>query len=122
MLGHLWGFAIGQRVAFRVATKSETIGAMTTYEPDPQTAKLFAQHKTAAQTVKRTRKPVLTAAEDAIRAGATNQQLAELTGMSDETFRKLAEKIGVDNRQKAPTVGREVEARRAAPEHAPPAE
>ncbi|MFE2407033.1 hypothetical protein ACFXDE_01680 [Kitasatospora sp. NPDC059408] len=87
---------------------------MTAYEPDPQTAKLFAQHKTAAQIVKRTRKPVLAAAEAAVRAGATNQQLAELTGMSDETFRKLAERIGVDNRQKAPTVGREVEAKKRA--------
>lgn len=105
-----------------MAKRSETMTPMSSYEPDPATAKLFAQHKTAAQTVKRTRKPVMAAAEEAIRAGATNQELAELTGMTDETFRKLAERIGVDNRQKAPTVGREAEQRRAASEHAPPAE
>jgi nucleotide-binding universal stress UspA family protein len=89
---------------------SATIAAMA-YEPDPATAKLFARHKQAAQTIKETREPVLEAAEQAIRQGATNPELAKLTGMSGETFRKLAEKLGVDNRVKLPTVGPEAAAR-----------
>jgi hypothetical protein len=89
-----------------------------TYEPDTDDAQLFARHKKAQQTIKETRKPVREAAERAIRAGATNQELAALTGLTAETFRTLAEKIGVDNRQKAPTVGAEAAARRQAAEAA----
>jgi hypothetical protein len=87
---------------------------MSSYEPDAQDAALFAKNKRAQEIIKKGRPDVLAAAERAIRQGATNQELATLTGMSDETFRKLAAKLGVDNRVKAPTVGREVEAKRAA--------
>jgi hypothetical protein len=86
---------------------------MSSYEPDAKDAQLFARHKAARKVIKDTRKPVAEAAERAIRAGATNQELASLTGLTPETFRVLAEKIGVDNRAKAPTVGAEAEARRA---------
>lgn len=94
---------------------------MATYEPDPETAALFARHKTARKAVADTRKPVMAAAEQAMRAGASNQQLAHLTGLTAETFRSLADKLGIDNRQKAPTVGREVEAAKTS-QHAPAAE
>lgn len=83
------------------------------YEPDPKTAKLFARYKQAAEVIRTEKRPVLKAAEDAIRQGATSPELASLTGMSGQTFRTLAEKIGVDIRTKPPTVGPEAEARRA---------
>lgn len=96
---------------------------MSSYEPDPKTAKLFARHKQATETIRDTKKPVAEAVEDAIRNGATSPQLAKLTGMSTQAIRNIAERIGVDIRVKAPTVGPEAEARRAAAqEHAPPAE
>lgn len=116
-------------VAFRLAKPACDHGPMSSYEPNAKDAALFAKHKQARKVIKDTRASVAEAAERAIRAGATNQQLAELTGMTDETFRKLAEKIGVDNRVKPPTVGKEVTAGVAraygaahpvASEHAPP--
>lgn len=105
-------------LAFRLAKSACDHGLMT-YEPDTDETQLFARHKRARQTIKETRKPVMEAAERAIRAGATNQRLAELTGLTAETFRTLAEKIGVDNRAKAPTVGREAQARRASASDSP---
>lgn len=95
---------------------------MTDYEPDPATAKVFARYKQAYETEREYRPQVREAARAAIRAGATNPELAKLTGLTTEFFRKIANEIGVDNRTKAPTVGREAEAKRAASEHAPPAE
>lgn len=94
---------------------------MTSYEPDPKTAKLFARHKQATETIRDTKKDVTAALEDAIRQGATSPQLSALTGMSTQTIRNIAERIGVDIRLKAPTVGREVEARRAAASEDQPA-
>lgn len=100
----------------------ETMTPMSSYEPDSDTAKLFSRHKQAAKTLKDTKKPVAEAVEKAIRQGATSPQLAELTGLTTQTIRNLADKIGIDIRVKAPTVGPEAAARRAAaPEHAPPA-
>ena len=87
---------------------------MTSYEPDPKTAKLFARHKQATETLKETKKPVAAAVEEAIRRGATSPQLAALTGLSTQAIRNAAERIGVDIRVKAPTVGPEAEARKQA--------
>lgn len=86
---------------------------MSDYEPDPQTAKLFARYKQAAKVIKDERRDVLKAAEEAIRQGAKSPELAALTGMSGQTFRTLAEKIGADARSKPPTTGPEAEARKA---------
>jgi hypothetical protein len=86
---------------------------MSSYEPDPKTAKLFARHKQATETLRDTKKPVAEAVEDAIRQGATSPQLAALTGMTTQTIRNIAERLGIDIRVKAPTVGREAEALRA---------
>jgi hypothetical protein len=87
---------------------------MTAYEPDPKTGQLFANYKRAYEAERKLKPQVREAAEAAIRAGASNQELAALTGLTSEFFRKIATDIGVDNRRKAPTVGREVEAKRAA--------
>ena len=100
-------------MAFRKPAEPATMAHMTSYEPDPETAKIFARYKQAAEVIKRDRPRVLAAAEEAIRDGATNPQLAALTGMTDQTFRNIATRIGVDNRVKPPTVGAEAEARRA---------
>jgi hypothetical protein len=89
--------------------------AIMSYEPDPATAKLFARYKQAAEIIRNDKKRVLAAAEEAIRnQAATSPELAALTGMSGQTFRTLAEKIGVDIRVKPPTTGPEAEARRNA--------
>lgn len=100
-------------MAFHWPRASETMAIMSDYEPDPQTAKLFARYKQAAKVIKEDKKPVLEAAEKAIRQGATSPELASLTGMSGQTFRTLAEKIGVDIRTKPPTVGPEAAARKS---------
>lgn len=86
---------------------------MTSYEPDPKTAQIFARYKRAHETERELKPGMRDAAANAIRAGASNQELAALTDLTSEFFRKLAIEIGVDNRRKAPTVGREAEARRA---------
>lgn len=86
---------------------------MSDYEPDPQTAKLFARYKQAAEIIRNDKKPVLKAAEEALRQGAKSPELAAMTGMSGQTFRTLAEKIGVDARSKPPTTGPEAEARKS---------
>ena len=86
---------------------------MSDYEPDPATAKLFARYKQAAEIIKNDKKRVLEAAEAAIRDHrATSPELAKLTGMSGQTFRTMAEKLGVDIRVKPPTTGPKAEARR----------
>ena len=100
-------------LAFPLAKPACDHGPMSSYEPDPKDAALFAKHRAARKVIKDTRKPVMEAAERAVRGGATNQELAEWTGLTAENFRKLAESLGVNNRVKAPTVGREVEAKRA---------
>jgi hypothetical protein len=95
---------------------------MTSYEPDAKTAQLFARYKRAVETERDLKPDMRAAAEEAVRAGASNQELAALTGLTSEYFRKLAEKIGVDNRRRAPTVGAEAAARKAAKTTAEPAE
>lgn len=107
------GKHVAERLAFRVAKTVCDHSPMTAYEPDPTDTKLFARHKQARDTIRTTRKPLREASIRALRDGATNQELAALTGLTPEHFRKLAEEIGVDNRQKPPTVGREAEAAKA---------
>ncbi|WP_327066785.1 hypothetical protein [Kitasatospora sp. NBC_01302] len=95
---------------------------MTTYEPDTKTAQLFTRYKRAVETERDLKPQVRDAAETAIRAGASNQELAAFTGLTAEYFRKIAIAIGADNRRRAPTVGPEAAALRAAKTEALPAE
>lgn len=93
---------------------------MSDYEPDPETAKLFARYKQAAEIIKNDKPDVLKAAEAAIRDHrASSPELAKLTGMSGQTFRTMAERLGVDIRTKPPTTGPKAEAQRAVPQPAP---
>lgn len=89
------------------------MATMTSYEPDPKTAQIFARYKRAHEAERELKPGMRTAAATAIRDGASNQELAALTDLTPEFFRKLAIEIGVDNRRKAPTVGREADAKRA---------
>ncbi|MDH6141126.1 hypothetical protein P3T35_003139 [Kitasatospora sp. GP30] len=95
---------------------------MTSYDPDTKTAQLFTRYKRAVETERELKPQVRDAAEEAIRAGASNQELAALTGLTAEFFRKIATAIGADNRRRVPTVGAEAEARLAAKAEALPAE
>jgi hypothetical protein len=105
-------------VAFPMANPRENMTDMTSYEPDPATAKIFTSYKRAYEAERDLKPKMREMAEVAIRAGASNQELAALTGLTSEYFRKLAASIGVDNRRRAPTVGREVEAARKTAEAA----
>jgi hypothetical protein len=105
-------------VAYPMANVRETMTPMTSYEPDTKASQLFASYKRAYETERKLKPQVREAAEEAIRAGASNQELAALTGLTAEYFRKIATEIGVDNRRKAPTVGAEAAARKRATEAA----
>jgi len=78
------------------------------YEPDDVTAKLFGRYKRARETEKELQPQVREAAAQALKDGATVSQLAKLTGLTDEVFRRIARAEGVE-RLRPPTVGREVE-------------
>jgi hypothetical protein len=82
----------------------------------------LAQYKRAYQRTDQLKPDMLEIAQRRLREGVGNQELAEATGLTPEFFRKLARKIGADNRKRPATVGKEAEARRAAaprPEHLP---
>lgn len=105
-----------------MATNRETMTPMTGYEPDTKTTQLFSRYKKAYETERDLKPQIREAAETAIRAGASNQELAALTGLTPEFFRKIATAIGADNRRRAPTVGAEAQARLAAKAANEPAE
>jgi len=78
----------------------------TDYEPDAELAALFARFKRTHQAHKELLKLVKKCAPDEMRKGATVGDLARLTGLTDEVFRR----IGRDNdieRLREPTVGRD---------------
>ncbi|MET9339242.1 hypothetical protein [Nonomuraea sp. NPDC003804] len=76
------------------------------YTPAADTASLFARYKRARETEKTLLPEVKEAAAQALREGATVSQLAKLTGLTDELFRRIARAEGVE-RLRPPTVGRE---------------
>jgi hypothetical protein len=74
----------------------------------------LAQYKRAYERADQLKPAVLEIAKRRLHDGASNQELAEATGLTPEFFRKLARQIGADNRKRPATVGKEAEARRAA--------
>lgn len=88
---------------------------MTTdnWAPDEDAARTFARYRKAIETERELNKPVRELATTALREGATVTQLARLTGMTPEVFRRIARAEGVQ-RKREPTVGAEVEAKRIA--------
>jgi hypothetical protein len=81
---------------------------MATYRPaDDTVAALFTRYRRAKETVTNLDEDVKAAATKEMHAGASTAQLAEATGLSEETLRQLARAAGVA-RKRPPTVGREV--------------
>jgi hypothetical protein len=84
----------------------------TDHEPSDENQRIYARHKRHHEAAKAELEEVRTRAEADLLAGSTPAELARLTGLSDEFFRRIARKVGAE-RKREPTVGREVEARRA---------
>lgn len=83
------------------------MGSMATdYEPDEDMATLFAQYKRARATEKKLLPLVKKAAPGEMRKGATIGRLAELTGLTDEVFRRIGREHNVE-RLREPTVGKD---------------
>lgn len=78
----------------------------TDYEPDEETAALFAQYKRARATERKLLPLVKKAAPAEMRKGATVGLLAELTGLTDEVFRRIGRANEIERLRK-PTVGKD---------------
>lgn len=78
---------------------------MTSYAPTDDANRLYAKYKRAREIEAELKDPVRQQAEDDLRAGATVGQLAKLTGLTPEYFRRIAREIGVE-RKRPPTVGK----------------
>lgn len=85
------------------------------FEPADEAARLYARRKRHHDALVELDGPVRDQAARDLKAGATPGQLAKLTGLSDEFFRRIARAIGAE-RKRPPTVGREVAAKEPAPE------
>lgn len=80
------------------------------YTPTADEARTFSRYKRAYETERELRPDVKKFAAASLHRGATNKELMELTGLSDEYFRRIARAEGIE-RQREPTVGREVTAK-----------
>jgi len=78
----------------------------TDYEPNEDLATLFARYKRARMTEKQLLPLVKKAVPGEMRKGATVGQLAELTGLTDEVFRRIARDNDIE-RLREPTVGKD---------------
>ena len=81
------------------------------YTPPEDAAQLFARYKRHYEGERALNGPMKEMAVRELKAGASVRQLAEMTGLTDEVFRRIARLEGVE-RRRPPTVGREVEGRR----------
>lgn len=79
-------------------------------------AELYAKYRAALEERRELEPQVKAIAAKALRKGAPVGQLAKLTGMTPEVFRRIARAEGVE-RKREPTVGREVEAKRTQPDN-----
>lgn len=86
-------------------------GMATDYTPDDDNLRIYGRHKRHHDAAKAELKAVREKAAEDLLAGATPAQLAKLTGLSDEFFRRIARAVGAE-RKREPTVGREVEAKK----------
>lgn len=85
------------------------------HTPDDENQRIYARHKRHHEAAKAELPHVRERAEADLLAGSTPAELAKLTGLSDEFFRRIARKVGAE-RKREPTVGREVEAKRTQPD------
>lgn len=86
---------------------------MPTYEPDEETAALFARFKRIHKTHTDLLKTVKKVAPDEMRKGATVGDLEELTGLTDEVFRRIGRANGIE-RLREPTVGKDAKPKASA--------
>jgi hypothetical protein len=91
----------------------------TEYTPAPDDADYYRRYKRAHDAVKLLRKGIDERAVRDMSNGATVSDMAELTGLADEVFRRLGRKHGIE-RLREPTVGRDAKPKREA-DTAPPA-
>lgn len=78
---------------------------MPDYSPDDEAARLYARYKRARETEAELKDPVRDQAAIDLKAGATVSELAKLTGLTPEFFRRIARAEGVE-RLRPPTVGK----------------
>lgn len=103
-------------MAFLLANTLCEHGLMTTdHTPDDENLRIYGRHKRHHEAAKADLEEVRKRAADDLLAGSTPTELAKLTGLSDEFFRRIARAIGAE-RKRPPTVGREVAAKEQAPE------
>lgn len=83
-------------------------GAMSKsdYSPPDDAAHVFGRFKRANDTARTLLPEVKDFAARELKAGATVRDLANLTGLTDELFRRIARAEGVE-RLRPPTVGRD---------------
>lgn len=86
----------------------------TDHTPDEENLRIYGRHKRHHEAAKAELEEVRKRAADDLLAGSTPAELAKLTGLSDEFFRRIARKVGAE-RKREPTVGREVEAKKTQP-------
>ncbi|MCF3101455.1 hypothetical protein IPZ58_07655 [Streptomyces roseoverticillatus] len=75
------------------------------YEPDDEALRLYSRYKRAREAEAELKDPVREQAARDLKAGATVSDLARLTGLTAEYFRRIARAEGVE-RKRAPTVGK----------------
>lgn len=99
--------------------KPTTCATMTpmasNYTPNDDVAKLFARYKRHYEGERALKPEMIEMAKRELHAGASNSDLAKLTGLTDEFFRRIARAEGIQ-RKRPPTVGKEAEAAKKATE------
>lgn len=78
---------------------------MTTYKPPQDAAALFARYKEHYEGERELKPAMVEMADRELKAGATVGELARLTGLTPEVFRRRARALGVE-RKRPPTVGK----------------
>ncbi|MFE9844699.1 hypothetical protein [Streptomyces goshikiensis] len=78
---------------------------MSDYTPDDEAVRLYTRYKRARETEAELKDPVREQAAHDLKAGATVRDLAKLTGLTPEFFRRIARAEGVE-RLRPPTVGK----------------
>jgi hypothetical protein len=80
------------------------------YEPPPDAAEVFAEYKEHYEGERELKPQMTSFADRELLAGATVGQLAKLTGLTPEVFRRRARALGVELKR-PPTVGKLAPAR-----------
>ncbi|MFF7881022.1 hypothetical protein ACH40F_07910 [Streptomyces sp. NPDC020794] len=75
------------------------------YEPPEDAADVFARYKAHYEGERELKPSMRQMAERELKAGATVGQLARLTGLTPEVFRRMARELGIE-RKRPPTVGK----------------